>query len=459
MTKKRARVKYIILAIFVVIGILLSVCQFNIPFTDYTYNGFARSISLGLDLSGGISAVYDCSLNTDSGTSDLDSAIQSTVTRLESILYSEGYSEATVTKQGSSKIRIEVPNLSDSEELFAIIGEPASLYMTTDSNFDVNNPTGEYVSGQEIESVNPNYDKEKSSFGVVLDFNKEGGDKFASITEEAASGDQKIYVFIGDDDPLTLETTSKITGGSTFISGGSISDYESAKEYALMIMSGTFSAKLEMVECTVVSATLGSTALLYGLIAGAVAMAIVMLIMWWRYGRLGLIADFALVIYLILMLFFLQAIPFIQLTLPGIAGIILSLGMAVDGNVIIFERIREEFAKGKKLHLAVKSGFKRAFWPIFDSNITTIVTSVVLYILGTASIKGFALTLLLGIVLSMFTTLVVTRILTKWAIPFNANKPHKMHLKRDENVVEIEDDEDKNNKDKGDKKPEIVVEG
>ena len=219
-------------------------------------------------------------------------------------------------------------------------------------------------------------------------------------------------------------------------------------------MSGTFNVKLSLIENSVISATLGRDALLYGIIAGAVALFLIMLIMWWRYGDFGLLADFALVIYVILMLFFLQAIPFVQLTLPGIAGIILSLGMAVDGNVIIFERIKEEYASGKKMHLAVKGGFKKAFWPIFDSNITTIITSIILYILGTAAIKGFAITLLLGILLSMFTTLVVTRFLVKSYLPLNTTKPTKARLYRDKDVVEIKEEEAP-----ADKPAEIVIEG
>ena len=157
-----------------------------------------------------------------------------------------------------------------------------------------------------------------------------------------------------------------------------------------------------------------------------------MAILWWRYGDFGLLAGFALVIYVILMLFFLQAISFVQLTLPGLAGIVLSIGMAVDGTVIIFERVREEYKSGKKIPLSVKGGFKRAFWPIFDSNITTIITAVVLYILGTASIQGFAITLLIGILLSMFMNLVVLRFFVKWYLPFNSVKGKKLHLPKQE---------------------------
>lgn len=459
MTKKRGRTGFIILSILIVIGIVLSVCSFNIPFTYKQYNGFANSISLGLDLSGGISAVYDCSLVENSGTGDLGEAIDATITRLENILYDNDFSEATVVKQGASRIRVEVPNLSDSEELFNIIGKPASLYISTNENFDVSNPTGDYVSGSDISKVYESYNSQDSKWGVVLNFNSNGAEKFKDITTEAANGDQTLYINIGEEDPLKVTCEEAMTQGTTFIYGGSIQDLQSAKDYALMIMSGTFSAKLELSECTVVSATLGKDALFYGIIAGAIALVLVMAIMAWRYRVLGVLADVSLVVYMILMVFFLQAIPFIQLTLPGIAGIILSIGMAVDGNVIIFERIKEEYGTGKKVPQAVKGGFRRAFWPIFDSNITTIITSIILYILGTASIKGFAITLLLGIVLSMFSTLVMTRLLVRWALPFDASKPKLFALKRNKNVNEESDVKIENSDDNNSGNPEIVVEG
>ena len=436
MSKKRSIWKFAILGIVVILGLILTFASFPIAGTDYTYNGFMNAIPLGLDLSGGVSAVYEASLSNSSNTKDLNGAIESTVTRLENLLYDEGFSEATVVRQGSNRIRIEVPNLTDTDQLFDIIGKPATLYITLDNKLNVNNVgdyTGDILSGGQIKDVFVSTQRDNSgslTYGVSLNFTSEGGTIFSNMTQAAASGDKVLYVYIGNDEPLQLRCESKIDGGSTFISGGSISDYQSAKDYATMIMSGTFNASLELIENNVVSATLGKDALLYGLIAAAVAIFIVMVIMYLRYGHFGLLADLSLVIYVILMMFFLQAIPFIQLTLPGIAGIILSIGMAVDGNIIIFERIKDEYASGKKVPLAVKNGFKRAFWPIFDSNITTIFASIILYVLGTASIKGFALTLLLGVVLSMFSTLVVTRFLVKWYLPLNSTNIKRLRLKR-----------------------------
>lgn len=433
--KKNSIINYVAVAILTVIGIVLSVCSFNIPYTSYTYKGFANSISLGLDLAGGISVVYDCSLSRDSNTQDLDNAIDATVARLTSVITKE-YSEATIIRQGNSRIRIEVPSVTDSDKIFELIGDPTPLYMTLTKGADAE---GRIV-GTDINNVRAVYQRADGGdyqYGVNVEFTKEGASKFASLTKDAANGDKKIYIYIGEisDDisPLELNCEQTITGGSTFISG-SFENYEEAEDYALKIMSGTFNVSLELLESSVISATLGAKALFLAIIGGFVGLVLIMLVLWIRYGDFGFLASFALVIYMVLMLFFLQAIPFVQLTLPGLAGIILSLGMAVDGTVIVFERFREEYRSGKKIPLSVKTGFKRAFWPIFDSNITTIITALVLYILGTASIKGFAITLLIGIILSMLMNLVILRFLVKWYLPFNSVKGKKLHLPKQTRV-------------------------
>lgn len=453
MSKKRAIRRFVFLAIVVAIGIFLSVASFDVPFTYYHYNGFAGAIPLGLDLSGGLSVVYEC--HTSGNKSDLASGVDATVTRLQELLYSEGYSEALVSRQGSNKIRVEVPGVNDTGEIFDFLENPQTLYMTDTQATSTVTPTAA-ITGADITNVNVSYNSQQSQYGVTLRFSSEGRTKFSEFTKSVANGDKNIYIYFGEispsNTPWTLTCEEQITGGSTFISGGSITDYDSAKEFALNLMSGTFDVELELLEKSNISATLGQNALLYGIIAGAVALVLIMALLWWRYRDFGLLANFALLIYLVLMMFFLQAIPFVQLTLPGIAGIILSLGMAVDGNIIIFERIKEEYAAGKKMHLAVKGGFKKAFWPIFDSNITTIFTSIILWILGSAAIKGFAITLLLGILLSMFTTLVVTRFLCKTYLGINSTKPQKARLVREAGVVEIIEEDEKPGK-------EIIVEG
>lgn len=424
-TKKNSIINFVAITIVTILGLVLAFGSFNIPFTNYHYNGFLNSISLGLDLAGGVSVVYDCSLAKDSNTQDLDTAIEATVTRLSGVIGGE-YSEASITRQGNSKIRIEVPSVTDSEEIFELIGEPTPLYMTLTES-----ATAEArILGTDIKEVFATYNSQESKYGVTVNFTDEGADKFASLTSDASNGNKQIFIYLGEIDDsadLTLTCEQKISGGSTFISG-SFETYEDAQNYALQIMSGTFNVSLELVESTVISATLGAEALKLALIGAIVGLVLIMVLLWCRYGDFGALASFALVMYIVLMLFFLQAISFVQLTLPGLAGIILSIGMAVDGTVIIFERFREEYRSGKKIPLASKMGFKRAFWPIFDSNITTILTGIVLYILGTASIQGFAITLLIGIVLSMFMNLVILRFLVKWYLPLNSVKHKKLHL-------------------------------
>ena len=435
--KKNSILNFVAVAVLTAIGIVLSVCSFIIPFTNgSTYNGFANSISLGLDLAGGISVVYDCSLSADSNTDDLNTAIDATVSRLENVIGGE-YSEAIITRQGSSEIRIEVPSVTDSNEIFELIGDPTPLYMTLTEGGDAR------ITGSDISNVYVSY--QNSQYGVVINFTDEGRTNFSNLTREAANGDQKIYIYLGEissnKTPLTLTCTESITTGSTFISSGSGEDawtYEDAQNYSLQIMSGTFNVTLSLKESNVVSATLGSEALKFVIIGGAVGLVLIMLILWLRYGDFGLLASFALIIYIVLMLFFLQAISFVQLTLPGLAGIVLSIGMAVDGTVIIFEKTREDYRAGKKIPMAARNGFKRAFWPIFDSNITTIITSLVLYILGTSSIQGFAITLLIGIVLSMFMNLVIMRFFVKWYLPFNSVNGKKLHLPKQQRPVKEE---------------------
>ena len=440
--KKNTILNFVAVAVLTIIGIVLSVCSFIIPYTNgATYNGFANSISLGLDLAGGISVVYDCSLSEDSNTDDLNAAIDATVSRLENVIGGE-YSEAIITRQGNSEIRIEVPSVTDSNQIFELIGDPTPLYMTLTEGGDAR------ISGSDISNVYVSY--QNSQYGVVINFTDEGRTNFSNLTREAANGDQRIYIYLGEINSSNLwnqlTCTEQITSGSTFISSGDSSSswtYEDAQNYSLQIMSGTFNVTLDLKESNVVSATLGSEALKYVIIGGAVGLVLIMLILWLRYGDFGLLASFALVIYIVLMLFFLQAISFVQLTLPGLAGIVLSIGMAVDGTVIIFEKTREDYRAGKKIPMAARNGFKRAFWPIFDSNITTIITSLVLYILGTSSIQGFAITLLIGIVLSMFMNLVIMRFFVKWYLPFNSVKAKRLHLPKqlkpikEEPVVEI----------------------
>ncbi len=430
MSKRRSRIRFTFLGIIAVIGILLTCFSFRIPFTTTTFKGFANAISLGLDIKGGVVAVYEASVEPEY-SDELSTRVEATITRLEQFLTDKGYTEATVSKQGDNKIRIEVPDIDDPQEVFDIIGEPASLTIQRDSTLEADK-----VTGDDVREAYAYQQKDETSgeyvWGVIVKFNNAGASKFATLTSEAASdsSDKSVDIYIGGELYSSPTCEESITGGVTFISG-TMDSQEDAEEYAMKILSGTFSTKLTVVSNSVVSATLGKNALFYGLIAGAIGLLFIFVFMIAVYGVMGVLADFALVFYLIIYAFILQAVPLVQLTLPGIAGIILSLGMAVDANVIIFERIKEEYRAGKKIPASINAGFKNALSSILDSNITTIIASVVLYLLGTSTIKGFAITLFFGIVISMFTSLVVTRGLIKSYLPLNSTNPKPYRLRRE----------------------------
>ncbi len=430
MTKKKATKSIVLIVLLLIIGIILAFCRFDIPFTTKTYNGFINSIKMGLDISGGVTAVYDAKLADENADIDLDTAIKSTISRLESILASRGYTEATVTTQQGNRIRVEVPDVEDPQEVFDLIGNPAKLSFKTEED-----PNAESrISASDIKNVEYGY--QNNEHGVVIDFTSSGAVKFSELTEELSASGGKVYVYIGDSLFTTLTVQEHITSGSTFISG-SMDTREDAEEFALRIMSGTFSAELSLYESSVVSATLGMNAISSGLIAAIIGLILIFIFMAVIYRMFGLMANIALMFYVILVLFFLQAIPLVQLTLPGIAGIILSLGMAVDANIIIFERIKDEYKHGKRIPASVKGGFKRATTAILDSNITTLMVCVVLYLLGTGAIKGFAITLFIGVVVSMFTAIFITRWLINICLAFNSSKEEYYNLYREDGVNEI----------------------
>ncbi len=420
------------MAVLAVIGILLCVLSFPIPFTDYDYNGFANSIKLGLDLKGGIEAVYEAK-STKAGISTED-AISGTIERLTELLTEEGYSEATVTTEGADRIRVEVPDVEDPSEVLDLLGTPAKLAIRKEK--DVNAKA--YITGQNIKHVESGYNSQSGEWGVSIEFDAEGTKIFKELSEELNASGEPIHIYLGDDEePFSSPTfQSVISDGKTFISG-SMGSEQAAKEYALKIKSGTFDTELTLLSSSAVSATLGANALKYSLIAAGVGLFLVFAFMIFVYRDFGVIASFSLVFYVILMIFFLQAIPFVQLTLPGIAGIILSLGMAVDANVIIFERIKDEYRQGKRIPNCVKAGFKRSTLAIVDSNVTTLIAAVVLYILGTGAIKGFAITLFLGIALSMVTSLLLTRLFVKWYLNINSTNAKRLNLKRGKDVNEL----------------------
>ena len=350
------------------------------------------AISLGLDLRGGVYTVYQAEDNGDPG---FDTKMESTVSILTSRLTRQGFTEATVTRQGSDRIRVEIPNVSDPNQILTIIGTPAQLYFVDE---DGNN----LMEGSMVKNAQAAQDQDGKPC-IAFELTDEGAKIFAEAT--AANLGKTISITLDGETISRATVNTVIAGGKGEITGNFTAD--EAKNLATLILSGALPLNLTQLEVSAISATLGVEALDRAIQAGVIGVILVMLFMLFRYRLCGLVADIALTIYIMIVVLLL-ALTGAQLTLPGVAGIILGIGMAVDANVVIFERIREEVKVGRPIGSAVRKGFSNALSAIIDSNVTTIIAAVVLYAFGTGSVRGFALTLGIGVATSLFTAVFVT---------------------------------------------------
>ena len=350
------------------------------------------AISLGLDLRGGVYTVYQAE---DNGDPDFDTKMESTVSILTSRLTRQGFTEATVTRQGSDRIRVEIPNVSDPNQILTIIGTPAQPYFVDE---DGNN----LMEGSMVKNAQAAQDQDGKPC-IAFELTDEGAKIFAEAT--AANLGKTISITLDGETISRATVNTVIAGGKGEITGNFTAD--EAKNLATLILSGALPLNLTQLEVSAISATLGVEALDRAIQAGVIGVILVMLFMLFRYRLCGLVADIALTIYIMIVVLLL-ALTGAQLTLPGVAGIILGIGMAVDANVVIFERIREEVKVGRPIGSAVRKGFSNALSAIIDSNVTTIIAAVVLYAFGTGSVRGFALTLGIGVATSLFTAVFVT---------------------------------------------------
>ena len=389
---------WLTLCITLLLIVLIGALAINgLQIGKYILKPVGKAISLGLDLRGGIYAVYQ----GDTTAEDFDTQMDATVTIMINRLTAEGYTEATVTRQGADRIRIEIPDVQDPNEILTIVGTPAHLTFV--------DPNGEIIlEGDDVKEAAPAYDSQNGNAPIIaFQLNAEGAKAFAEATAKFVG--QVISIKL-DETTLTAPVVqSAITEGSGIING--FADIQTAATIANLIMSGALPLNITLIESSAVSATLGVDALSTSLTAGIIGIILIMLFMIVMYRIPGVVADLALCIYMLIVFYALALVPGVQLTLPGIAGILLGIGMAVDGNVIIFERFREEFKAGRSIDAAAQRGYKNALSSIIDSNVTTIIAAVVLVRFGTGSVKGFAITLLIGVIVSMISSILITRFL------------------------------------------------
>ena len=393
---KKSRAMITLLVTVLLLGLLGYTAVYGI---GKETSGAAKNIKQGLDLAGGVSITYQVVGEGEPSEADMKDTIYKLQRRVES--YS---TEAQVYQEGSDRINIEIPGVSDANAILEELGQPGSLYFMSADGAEV-------LTGTDVTDAQAGTQQDKmgnTQYVVQLTLTEDGATKFAVATALAAPNHDIIYIIYDDVIVSAPSVNEEIRDGMAVITG--MASFEEADRLASTIRIGGLKLELEELRSNVVGAQLGSEAIRTSLMAGAIGMALVILFIIIIYFIPGVAASLALGIYVGLVVILLNAFD-ITLTLPGIAGIILSIGMAVDANVIIFARIREELATGKTVQSAVKIGFQKALSAIIDGNVTTLIAALVLGIKGSGSVRGFAQTLALGIIVSMFTALFVTRMI------------------------------------------------
>ena len=439
-----------IITLLVFLAVLAGVTFIDVKGIDGNGKVAASDITLGLDLAGGVSITYEVVGDEEPSATDL----ADTKRKLEERVYTYS-NEAQVYLEGNNRINVEIPGVTDANAILEELGNPGTLYFLAQKGSDGNNNYSQTIvqdadgnasltyvlnrsideivadgcvvlNGSDIKSAEavPYQDSQTgntSSYCIDLLLNDEGKQKFADATTSAYQNGETIAIYYDGNVICAPSVNGALTDGRAQISGNY--SYEDAEKLASLIRIGGLKLELNEIHSKVVGAQLGSDAIKTSLKAGIIGLAVIAVFMIAVYFLPGFVASLALLLYTALIVLLLNGFD-ITLTLPGIAGIILSIGMAVDANVIIFARIREELATGKTVKSSIKIGFDKALSAILDGNITTLIAALVLLIFGSGSIKGFAQTLILGIVLSMFTALFVTRWLIRafYAIGFTGEK-------------------------------------
>lgn len=421
MSKRKSIVILTLLTIVIALFSVMTFASFPIPNSVKDYNSILSTIGKGIDLSGG----YYVVLEPEDTNGTAENVLKSAQDIIRARLDKKGYTEAVISVQDGNKIRVEIPQVDDDGSVLEIIGQTGDLtFRDGDGYVWLNGP--DHIAGAYVAN-----DTQNGGYLVVLNFTAKGRARFAQATKKIYndSSDKKLYIYLGDSQIQAPTVQGELNQSSAQITG--YESYEDALNVASVIDSGKLPIKYTVTESRSISSKLGDNAVNNSLMMGAIGLALICVLLLVRYRGLGIAGVVSMFVYVLLYILFLAIIPGVQLTLPGIAGVLLSVGMAVDANIVIFERIREEYAKDKTVEASVKQGFRHALVTVLDSNITTILAAVVLWIICPGTIKGFAITLLIGIVIALISSLLFTRWMVRLLLPLPSNEEKFLNLKRE----------------------------
>lgn len=397
--KKKSKSSVIFIILVAVIAFLAFAGFKGFVIGGWQIKSFDKVITRGLDLQGGVSVLMEIQQDTVS-KEELESAKQHISLRVNKL----GVAETVVTTEGQKRIRVDIPGMTNSKEIVDSLKQSGNLVFK--------GPNGdEILTGQDVKKATAEMNQQQGGYEVGLEFTDEGTKKFADATGKYLG--QNITIYLDDQKISDARVQVQITDGRASIE--THDTLEGNKKLAGLINSGALPIPVKEVSVTNVGAELGATAFPNSIKAGMIGVGVIFLFMLINYRREGLMADIALTLYIVLTLLAFIEVG-VTLTLPGIAAFLLTIGVAVDANILMFERTKEELKKGYTIKAAVKKGEENAMSSIVDSNVTTLLAALILYSIGSGPVKGFAITLMMGIVISLFTGLVITKILVNLAV-------------------------------------------
>ncbi|MGI5892733.1 MAG: protein translocase subunit SecD [Bacillota bacterium] len=400
--KGKSGIKVLITLVIIALAVIFSITPLS------------QNIKLGLDLQGGAQVVLLA--KPEQGQSITSDDMEKLTQVMRKRVDEFGVTEPIIQREGSDRLIIELAGVDNPEKAIDILGRTAKL--------EFRDPSGQViVSGSELKSASAQIDQQKNEPYVALEFSEEGAKKFGSATARLVG--QVIAIYLDNEIIQEPVVQGPIMDGHASISGG-YETLEDASNIAALLRGGALPVDIEIMSKRTVGPSLGQDSLDKSFTAITIGMLILVVFMIAYYRLPGVLAIISLIVYGLLLLWAMIGIG-ATLTLPGIAGFVLSIGIAVDANIIIYERIKEELRNGKSLNAGISAGFKRAFWTIFDSNITTLIAALVLFKVGTGSVQGFAITLTLGIIASMFTALVFTRFMIRWVSNIKGLQNRKLY--------------------------------